>query len=115
MTRKTHITSALKTAVKSRDNYTCRACGFGGSSAYAPFLDCDHIVPESMGGKATLDNLQCLCGACNRAKNLNVFQFEIRQHAEVESVWAANQRVVGAAFTIGVKQNRVTAYLKKLR
>ena len=29
----------------------------------------DHVLSDTMGGEATLDNAQCLCGACWRFKN----------------------------------------------
>ena len=28
----------------------------------------DHIIPVSLGGRNTLDNLQCMCAPCNKAK-----------------------------------------------
>ena len=31
-------------------------------------MDVDHIVPKSMGGGNTRENLQCLCYHCNRSK-----------------------------------------------
>lgn len=39
----------------------------GASLGYG--LQIDHILPDTMGGEATLDNAQCLCGACWRFKN----------------------------------------------
>ena len=31
-------------------------------------FEVDHIVPRAKGGSVQVDNLQLLCGACNRAK-----------------------------------------------
>ena len=60
-----------------RDEWTCRACGF-----YDPvgnFLQGDHIVPVTKGGKNELSNLQTLCGVCNNHKqNTNLKELEIR-------------------------------------
>ena len=46
----------LVEAVKRRDQYTCQACGRVTDEG-----DCDHIVPESKGGKTEMGNLQWLC------------------------------------------------------
>ena len=62
---KTNIRPALRNRVLSRDNNRCRWCGFANATRQ---LEADHIVPESKGGEATLDNLQCLCSSCNRSK-----------------------------------------------
>lgn len=54
----------LVEAVKRRDQYTCQACGRVTEEG-----DCDHIVPESKGGKTELSNLQWLCRTpCHEAK-----------------------------------------------
>lgn len=62
---KTNIRPSLRSRVLSRDNNRCRWCGFANSTRQ---LEADHIVPESKGGETTLDNLQCLCSACNKIK-----------------------------------------------
>lgn len=41
----------------------CLACGEGKS------LTVDHVVPLSMGGANTIDNIQCLCRSCNSKKH----------------------------------------------
>ena len=98
MTRKAKITTKVRSQVLTRDNHICRACGFGGSSVYAPFLDCDHAIAESAGGETSVDNLQCLCKACNAAKGARSWSFAIRVASATESDWAFNQRVIGVAF-----------------
>lgn len=62
---KSNIRPSLRNRVLSRDNNRCRWCGFANSTRQ---LEADHIVPESKGGETTLDNLQCLCSACNKIK-----------------------------------------------
>ena len=62
---KSNIRPSLRSRVLSRDNNRCRWCGFANSTRQ---LEADHIVPESKGGETTLDNLQCLCSACNKIK-----------------------------------------------
>lgn len=54
----------LRDAVARRDQYTCQMCGRVTEEG-----DCDHIVPESKGGKTEMDNLQWLCRTpCHEAK-----------------------------------------------
>jgi hypothetical protein len=54
----------VKIAVAARDGGTCRQCG----SNYE--LQYDHIIPFSRGGSSTdVNNIQLLCGRCNRRKS----------------------------------------------
>jgi 5-methylcytosine-specific restriction endonuclease McrA len=97
--KKKAVPAKIAALVKARDNHICRACGFGGSANYAFALECDHIVPESAGGATALENLQCLCGACNRAKgNRFARQFKVRAATTTEEIWSYNQRVMTSAF-----------------
>ena len=52
----------VKRAVWERDGGACVACG----SAFD--LQYDHVIPFSLGGASTVENLQILCAGCNRAK-----------------------------------------------
>ncbi len=63
--KKAKIGKRLRTAVFERDAYRCRHCG-----AHTD-LHLDHVVPESKGGPSTIDNLQTLCGPCNRRKGVS--------------------------------------------
>ena len=112
---KAKISDTVRAKVLARDGYICRACGFGGSANYAFALDCDHIVAEVNGGKATADNLQCLCKGCNIAKTGNNWEFAKRGESVAESVWAVNQRIVSVAFTVGLKEGSVGKTLKRLK
>jgi len=62
--RKNKIPADIRSATIIRDHGRCRACGF----ADPDHLECDHVIPESLGGAATLENTMVLCGACNKAK-----------------------------------------------
>lgn len=54
----------VKIAVATRDGGKCRSCG----SAYE--LQYDHVIPYSRGGSSTdVNNIQLLCGTCNRRKS----------------------------------------------
>ena len=52
-----------------RDCFRCRACGRSPAVDAAVRLQVDHIVPWNHGGQTVLDNLQCLCQACNGGKS----------------------------------------------
>jgi 5-methylcytosine-specific restriction endonuclease McrA len=52
----------VRLAVWRRDRGRCRECGNGFDLQY------DHIIPLALGGATSVDNLQILCGDCNRAK-----------------------------------------------
>ena len=60
--KKQAIPSNLRWIVWERDNFTCVACGA------RKRLSVDHIIPESKGGLAVLENLQTLCCRCNSRK-----------------------------------------------
>lgn len=115
MTKKKAVPAKVAALVKARDNHICRACGFGGSANYAPFLECDHIVPESQGGATTPENLQCLCSACNRAKGASFArQFRVRVATTTEEIWSHNQRVMAIAFMARTESD-LAARLRKIK
>ena len=78
MRRKQPIPAKLRLQVIDRDNGRGRACGIGDRDA----LQADHIVPESKGGKTSLDNLQALCSVCNNRKQNTVVELSVRQPVE---------------------------------
>jgi 5-methylcytosine-specific restriction endonuclease McrA len=57
-----HISDEIKQYVWTRDGGRCRNCQ---STAELQF---DHIIPVAMGGSSEPENLQLLCGPCNRMK-----------------------------------------------
>nr|WP_269779440.1 HNH endonuclease signature motif containing protein [Propioniciclava soli] len=60
--RRSAIPDDVKHYVWSRDGGRCRACG---SDVELQF---DHVIPVSRGGSSNAENLQVLCGPCNRRK-----------------------------------------------
>jgi len=60
------IPPELRDAVLVRDGHRCVECGS------SKRLCADHVVPESKGGKTTLDNLQAMCRPCNSEKAAKV-------------------------------------------
>jgi 5-methylcytosine-specific restriction endonuclease McrA len=112
---KAKISDKVRATILARDNHICRACGFGGSANFAAFLDCDHIVAESNGGKTTVDNLQCLCKACNIAKASRFARrFAVRVASQPEEIWSYNQRVMAYAFAANTESD-LSARLRKLK
>ena len=49
----------------ARDSHRCQYCG---QSRPTSQLSLDHVVPRSLGGKTTWDNIVCCCLACNSRK-----------------------------------------------
>jgi 5-methylcytosine-specific restriction endonuclease McrA len=60
------IPDDVKQFVWMRDGGACRHCG---STVELQF---DHIIPVSMGGSSEPENLQILCGPCNRRKGASL-------------------------------------------
>ena len=61
--RRTPIPDEVKAAVWQRDGGACVRCGSEDD------LQFDHVIPVARGGGSGLDNVQVLCGDCNRAKS----------------------------------------------
>lgn len=60
--RSRHITNDVKAEVMRRDNGTCVECGAKQD------LQFGHIIPFSVGGSSTVDNIQVECAKCNLSK-----------------------------------------------
>ncbi|MFZ0059042.1 MAG: HNH endonuclease signature motif containing protein [Acidimicrobiales bacterium] len=60
------IPDDVKQYVWARDRARCRNCG---STVELQF---DHIIPVALGGASVADNLQVLCGSCNRRKGIGL-------------------------------------------
>lgn len=64
--RRELIPVEVRKAVFDRDAGRCRNCGSNFDIQY------DHIIPFSMGGASTVENLQILCAPCNREKGASL-------------------------------------------
>jgi len=51
--------------VFARDKFTCQYCG---AKPHRSQLNLDHVVPRSLGGKTSWENVVCSCVDCNRRK-----------------------------------------------
>jgi HNH endonuclease len=62
--RREPIPEELRRQVFRRDGGRCVACGSD------ELLQFDHVIPVTLGGASTADNLQLLCAPCNREKGV---------------------------------------------
>jgi HNH endonuclease len=60
------IPDDVKRFVWTRDGGCCRNCGS------VVELQFDHVIPVAMGGSSEPENLQILCGPCNRRKGASL-------------------------------------------
>lgn len=51
--------------IYARDQFTCQYCGMRHPKSD---LNLDHVVPRSLGGRSTWENVVCSCLECNRRK-----------------------------------------------
>ncbi len=63
------VPADVKRAVKKRDGNVCLCCGS------TTRLQVDHIQPRYLGGSHDTENLQTLCGICNRLKGTQPLDF----------------------------------------
>jgi 5-methylcytosine-specific restriction endonuclease McrA len=64
--RREPIPREIRLAVWQRDGGRCVECGSDFDLQY------DHVIPLSMGGATSVQNLQLLCADCNRAKGASL-------------------------------------------
>jgi HNH endonuclease len=64
--RREPIPREVRRAVFERDGGKCAQCGSNFDLQY------DHVLPVALGGATTVENLQLLCGNCNREKGANL-------------------------------------------
>lgn len=56
----------------ARANAKCEHCGKKWGNPDFAMLECDHIVPLSMGGENHVDNGQLLCRRCHAKKHMQL-------------------------------------------
>lgn len=66
------LAGTVRQQVWARDGGRCRHCGCSDEESMAlrgEHLHFDHVVPFSQNGADTVNNIQLLCGRCNRGKS----------------------------------------------
>jgi 5-methylcytosine-specific restriction endonuclease McrA len=64
--RRTRPSREVRLTVFERDEGKCVECGSSFDLQY------DHVIPFALGGAATAENLQLLCGTCNQRKGKRI-------------------------------------------
>jgi 5-methylcytosine-specific restriction endonuclease McrA len=64
--RREPIPREVRRAVFERDGGKCVECGSSFDLQY------DHLIPVTLGGAPTVENLQLLCAPCNREKGADL-------------------------------------------
>lgn len=71
-------TAAEWKSLKQTYNYTCLRCGRREPDIC---LTVDHVIPITMGGRNSIDNIQPLCFSCNCAKGPRIADYRDRTYA----------------------------------
>ena len=66
--RRRSINDTTRYAVLERAGFKCQCCGMKPLKNNDVILHIDHIIPYSLGGSDSIDNLQVLCDKCNLSK-----------------------------------------------
>ena len=66
--RRRKISDTTRYAVLERAGFKCQCCGSKPLKNNDVVLHIDHIIPHSLGGSDSIDNLQVLCDKCNLSK-----------------------------------------------
>ena len=66
--RRRKISDTTRYAVLERAGFKCQCCGSKPLKINDVVLHIDHIIPHSLGGSDSIDNLQVLCDKCNLSK-----------------------------------------------
>ena len=68
--KRTVISLFTKYDILSRQDFKCNICNCEiAYEANIPIFDIDHIIPFSVSGNDTIENLQALCLNCHRKKS----------------------------------------------
>lgn len=90
--KKQRIPRHIRTAVIQRDGLYCVYCD---EDLCDSEIHLDHVIPESLGGPTTVENLQVTCRRCNTAKGVlseSEFTDRLRQRAQ-NILWRLGKKV----------------------
>ena len=90
-------------AIFARADARCEECGKSWHDGY--MLECDHIVPLSMGGENHINNGQLLCRRCHAKKHMRLAK-EAKKRGDMKS-YHDNDR---ASRMIGRKSDKRTGW-----
>ncbi len=66
------LTASEWNSILLKYNNTCLGCGM---KSYK--LTIDHVIPVSLGGTNTIDNIQPLCSKCNSKKHTKIIDYRV--------------------------------------
>lgn len=95
---KKYISKKIKLDVFQRDGFRCIFCGSGKD------LECDHIIPESIGGDSHINNYQTLCRNCNSKKHTSATMDIMRVTGMKKNNYGMPADVISMIEEVGQKQ-----------
>lgn len=93
------FSTKVKMAALERANGHCEKCGHSLTFAKHAF---DHIIPDALGGKPTLDNCQVICSLCHYDKTKG----DVRAIAKNKRIRAKHQGIRKKATMPGSRGTR---------
>jgi hypothetical protein len=84
------LSKSVRFEVFARDGFTCQYCGRRPPDVV---LECDHIHPQSKGGKNDLTNLITSCFDCNRGKSAKVIS-EVAPRPDADLAFLKTQQEI---------------------
>jgi hypothetical protein len=69
--------NVIRRLALDRDDHQCQFCGSSSD------LSVHHIIPLSVGGDSTLDNLRVLCHACHQKEHGNRMRFVRKKRRKI--------------------------------
>jgi len=98
--KKAYIPQKLRRQVFERAKEMCEYC-LSKSDLLGTDLEVEHIIPESLGGASSLDNLCASCSTCNRHKASKVWAIDPNTGRGTRLFHRANKN--GSDISAGVK------------